>query len=128
MPKKDISRKKLVSKLDTIFSRYIRLKDADSNGNCSCFTCGNIYHWKKIQGGHFQSRRHYSTRWCELNVKTQCAKCNLFSQGEQYIFGIKLGKEVANKLYLQSKKTVKLSNIDLLEMIDDYSKKLKELV
>jgi hypothetical protein len=33
------SRKKLVGKLDKVFSKYIRLFYADENGFCTCFTC-----------------------------------------------------------------------------------------
>ncbi len=41
MPSKP-SRSKIVKKLDAIFSQYIRLKDADHNGDVSCFTCGKV--------------------------------------------------------------------------------------
>lgn len=33
------SRSQLVKELDAIFSRYIRLRDADKNGICTCITC-----------------------------------------------------------------------------------------
>ena len=58
MPSK-LSRSKIVKKkLDTIFSQYIRLKDADHNGDVTCFTCGKVSHYKSgMQCGHFQSRK-----------------------------------------------------------------------
>ena len=61
---KKLTRTKLVKKLDTIFSQYIRKVNSD-NEISTCFTCGKQDHWKKLQNGHFQSRRHYSTRWDE---------------------------------------------------------------
>ena len=71
MPKKP-TRSKLVKKLDTVFSQWVRLSNADSKGYCTCITCNKESHWKEIQAGHFQSRKHYSIRWSELNVFPQC--------------------------------------------------------
>ena len=73
----------LKKELDKWFSQYIRLRRADANGLVECFTCGKIDHWKKQQAGHFQSRRHLTTRWNELNVQVQCVRCNMLNQGEQ---------------------------------------------
>ena len=57
MPSKP-SRSKIVKKLDAIFSQYIRLKDADHNGDVTCFTCGKVSHYKKgMQCGHFQVKK-----------------------------------------------------------------------
>ena len=126
MPKK-LSRSKLVKKLDTVFSKYIRVSNADKNGYCTCVTCGVVKHWKEIQAGHFMSRKHYSTRWDERNVSSQCLACNMFRQGEQYKYSLFLGSEVANVLYLQSKEIVKFTNYELEDMINDYSDKLKKL-
>ena len=47
MPRKP-SRKTIVKKLDTIFSKYVRLKDADFKGNCICVTCGKSYYWNTL--------------------------------------------------------------------------------
>ena len=128
MPKiKKPSRSKLVKKLDTVFSQYIRLSSADENGNCTCVTCNKVLHWKEIQAGHFMSRKHYSIRWSEANVKSQCAACNIFRYGEQYKFSLFLGKSVAEALYLKSKEIVKYANHELIEMTEAYSKKLKRL-
>ena len=124
MPKK-LSRSKLVKKLDTVFSKYIRISSADKNGYCTCVTCGVVKHWKEIQAGHFMSRKHYSTRWDETNVKPQCIGCNMFKQGEQYKYSLFLGKDQAEVLYLKSKDIVKFSSQDLQDMIEDYQTKLK---
>lgn len=123
--------KKLVKKLDAVFSQYTRWKYADDNGYVECYTCGVVKPVKEMQCGHFQSRKHRSTRWHEQNTRPQCVKCNMFSQGEQYIFGQKLeaelGKEAVEDLIRLSKSTVKMGKIDLELMIDDYKEKLKEL-
>ena len=99
MAKKSIS--KLKKELDKWFSLFIRIRDSE-NGLSQCFTCGKVEHYKKLQCGHFQSRRHLSTRWHEWNCQVQCQKCNIWSQGEQWKFGISLnakyGEGTSNEL------------------------------
>ena len=126
MPKK-LTRSKLVKKLDTVFSQWIRLSNADNNKNCICITCNKVFFWKEIQAGHFLSRKHYSIRWSEDNVKPQCVGCNVFKYGEQYKFSLFLGKDAAEVLYLKSKEIVKFTNYELEDKINDYSLRLKKL-
>ncbi|RUA15245.1 MAG: recombinase, partial [Flavobacteriia bacterium] len=77
--------------LDKWFSLFIRLREANEYGMVQCFTCGKVAHYKDgMQNGHFQSRKHMSTRFDEENCQVQCIKCNMFSQGEQFKFGIHL--------------------------------------
>ncbi len=107
---KKLSRTKIVKKLVTIFIQYIRKKNSD-HGKATCFTCGKIDEWKKLQCGHFQSRRHYSTRWSESNCQVQCAGCNVFKYGEQFKFGLELDKKFgegnAEDLHIKAQKQVK---------------------
>ena len=120
---KKVSRSKLVKKLDTIFSQYIRLKNS-VNEKATCFTCGKVDHWKKLQNGHFQSRKHYSTRWDEVNCQVQCAGCNVFKYGEQYKFSVNLdakyGEGTAEDLSIKAQQILKISNFELEEMIKKY--------
>src|SRR5210317_2100214 len=125
MPKKP-SRKTLIKKLDTIFSEYIRRRYA-KNDIAECVTCGKKDHWKKLQAGHFMSRKHYATRWDEENVEVQCMACNVYRYGEQYLFAKHLGQEKADELLAKSRTMVKLKDWELLEMIEIYKEKLLEL-
>jgi len=124
MASKKPSRSKIVKKLDAIFSQYIRQKNSNDFGVATCFTCGKKDHWKKLQNGHFQSRKHYATRWLEKNCQVQCAGCNVFRYGEQFIFSKNLdekyGDGTAEELYVKSKEIVKYSNDELLDMIKYY--------
>ena len=120
-------RSTLIKNLDTVFSQYIRRKDAVDE-ICQCVTCGKKDHIKKMQCGHFMSRRHYSTRWDENNVGVQCYGCNITSQGQQFLFAKHLGLELAEEMVIKSKQTIKLSDSDLIEMIDIYKEKLKALL
>jgi len=126
MPKK-LTRNKLIKKLDTIFSRWVRLSNS-VNEICTCVTCGKESHWKEIQAGHFISRKHYSTRWDERNVKPQCVGCNVFKYGEQYKFSLFLGVKLSKALSLQSNEIRKFSSNELEDMIEKYTERFNKLV
>jgi len=117
-------RKTLVKKLDTIFSVYIRKREAKNN-IAECFTCGKQDHYKKLQNGHFQSRKHYSTRWDDINCQVQCAGCNVFRYGEQYKFSLNLdekyGSGTAEALHIKSKQILKITDFELIELINKYT-------
>ena len=127
---KKSTRKKLVDKLDKVFSIYIRRRYAD-NDIAECFTCGKQDHWKKLQNGHFQSRKHYATRWHEVNCQVQCSGCNVFRYGEQFKFARNLDNTyydgLADELHIEANKTVKLDNTDLEMLIEKYEMLIKQL-
>tara|TARA_R110000822_G_scaffold309991_1_gene440875 strand:- start:479 stop:868 length:390 start_codon:yes stop_codon:yes gene_type:complete len=127
---KKISRSKLIKKLDTVFSLYIRQRYS-INEISKCFTCGKEDHYKKLQCGHFQSRKHYSTRWDEINCQVQCAGCNVFKYGEQFIFGknlnLQFGEGTSEALYLKAKQITKFSNNDLEDLITNYNSLITDL-
>jgi len=129
MAKKKLTRSKVVKKLDAVFSQYIRLRESVM-GFSTCFTCGKEDNWKKLQNGHFMSRKHYSTRWDETNCQVQCAGCNVFKYGEQYKFSIgldqKYGSGTADKMLQQSKQIVKYSTMDLEDLIIKYKSLVDE--
>lgn len=125
MPSKKPTKSKLVKKLDILFSKWVRLSNSDDQGYCYCVTCSKKYFWKEIQAGHFMSRKHYSTRWDEDNVKPQCVGCNVYKSGEQYRYSVYLGKEKSEELYNKSLEIKKHSIQDIEEMIDLYREKLK---
>jgi len=124
------TRKSLVTKLDTVFSQYIRRKDA-INEIATCVTCGKKDHWSKLQNGHWASRKHYSTRWDEYNCNVQCSGCNVFRAGEIYLYTkylcSKYGENFPEELYIKSQKTVKFADVDLIEMIEKYNALLDSL-
>lgn len=75
------STQSLQSKLDTIFSLYIRKRYATPDGMVRCVTCGKYDHWKETDAGHYISRQYLSTRYDERNVHVQCKSCNRFHEG-----------------------------------------------
>ena len=74
--------------------------------------------------GHFQSRKHYATRWDEINCQVQCAGCNVFKYGEQYVFSKNLNKKygshTSNRLYKKSQQIVKYTNYEIEDLINKY--------
>lgn len=118
-------------KLDKVFSEYIRLRDANDLGMVECFTSGKLYHWTKIQAGHYISRRHKSTRWHELNVQPQSVAENMFNQGNAPQFAVNLDKKfgigTAEMLLNLSKESIKHSREYLYAMIEDYTEKVNKL-
>jgi hypothetical protein len=127
--KKDYKRSTYVETLDSVFSHYLRQKYADENGYVRCYTCDKTFHWKDIQCGHYFSRVSLATRWSESNCRPQCSGCNVAQHGNYPIFGIRLAQEIGTKgmekLEQLHNKTVKLSNLDLLEMTKEYYDKLR---
>lgn len=121
------SRKTIITKLDNIFSQYIRLRYS-KNELSECVTCGKQDHWNKLQAGHFISRKHYATRWDEDNVQVQCSGCNVFRYGEQYLFSKYLGTELSEELLIKSRKIQKFTDFELLEMIEIYKDKVNNLL
>jgi hypothetical protein len=116
-------RKNIVKQLDTVFSQYIRQRYTKS-GIAICVTCGKQDEWKKLQAGHFMSRRHYSTRWDEDNVQVQCYGCNVMNQGQQFLYSKYLGEEMSITLLNKSREIVKFADVDLLEKIEYYKSKI----
>ena len=127
MPKKKKTVSQLRKQLDKYFSLYVRLSNADQYGMCTCFTCGAKKHWKEIQAGHFMSRKHTATTWNLDNVKPQCVKCNMYSQGEQFKFAQNLGMKKANQMQKLSQTTAKFTYSEIVWYIENYKEKVKEL-
>jgi hypothetical protein len=119
---------KLKKQLDKWFSLFIRLKTSDSMGYNYCYTCNKKDYYKYLQNGHFISRRYLATRFDEENCKPQCPACNVFRYGEQYIFGQKLGHEIAEKLQLKSKTTIKIMAFEYQEKISYYKSAVNKLL
>ena len=117
------SRKSLIKKLDTIFSRYIRLRNA-KNEIAECVTCGKKDNYKRLQAGHFISRKNYNTRWDPTNVQVQCVACNVYRYGEQYKFGKwldhRFGIGTTDELYNKGQLIRKFSDDEIQDKIDYY--------
>lgn len=120
--KKTMSRSQLVKRLDSVFSQYMRLKDADNNGMVECYTCGAVRHWKEQQAGHFYTRGRHATRWDESNIRVQDYACNIAKSGNYIVFTKKMiaemGMEAVDELEYKSINGAKISTPELREKIE----------
>ncbi len=115
---------KLENNLWKVFSLYIRLKYADAFGNVSCYTCGVKKHYKEMQAGHYIKRSYKSLKFSEKNVRVQCPRCNLFLDGNQDEFAIRLEQEYGQGILQELNKLKwemrRFTRIELEELINKY--------
>jgi len=120
------------NKLWKVFSQYIRLRDADENGICTCITCPRRAHWKKMDTGHGIPRQHKATKYNEKNNHAQCKPCNGFEGGKREIYKEQVdkryGKGTWDKMLIASKTQLKLSQFEIDEMERYYKLRVKELL
>lgn len=118
-------------KLWSWFSKYIRLRDADKDGNCSCFTCGRVGHWKQFDCGHGIGRQHKATKYNEMNNHAQCKKCNGFEEGRKDVYSKRVdeiyGDGTWDKMLILSKQTSRLDKHVIETFTEVYKFKAKEL-
>ncbi len=68
----------LKTKLDRVFSEYIRLRDTaghSKEGYFRCISCGQIKPYSQADCGHYIGRQHMATRYNEINCNAQCRNC-----------------------------------------------------
>lgn len=122
---------KLVKELDDVFSEYVRRVNIDEEGLVSCCTCPKKTEWKKIQCGHYISRKKMAVRWELKNTGPQCLSCNIFNQGEQVKFRLFLvktyGESEVERIELKSHNKMKLERFTLSYLINEFKEKVKLL-
>ncbi len=116
---------------DSNFSKFIRIRDADEDGNVHCISCGKIIHWTKADNGHFIKRQHKALRYNEINCNAQCKECNWLKQGNdiQYAKGLekKYGPGTVEILEALEKNTLHLGKFELKVIADHYKEKFEQL-
>ena len=128
--KSKLSKQALVNKLDAVFSKYIRAKDA-KNGVVKCVTCRKYLNSNEAHAGHYIGRRHMATRFDEKNVHVQCVFCNTFNEGAKDEYSLYLvnayGPGILEELNRKKHMIAKFETFQLELMITEYKKKLSEL-
>ena len=121
----------LINKLDRIFSRYVRLRDADENGTVTCVTCGKLAHWKEVHAGHFVKRQHMAVRFHTANVHPQCCRCNLYMGGCQDEYAAYIvqtyGYDMLTQLLQAKREAKKWTRGELEDMIHANTELVKTL-
>jgi hypothetical protein len=119
------------SSADNWFSKYVRIRDADSDGIIHCISCGRPVLWKHADAGHFVKRQHMTLRFNEKNVNAQCKRCNWPEQGNDtgYAKGLdrKYGPGTAEKLMILKNGSHHLGQFELKIIAKHYRNRFNEL-
>lgn len=118
---KSIERKKLVKKLDKLFSEYIRRRDG------KCLRCGRT---DTLQCAHISSRKNLAGRWNPNNAITLCYTHHLFWAHKEPIEFAEWLKENYPMYYDESKNVKKtiVKNMDLNQVYEDLKHKFDDIV
>lgn len=119
-----------LTKLDTVFSIYIRKRDS-VDGIIMCISCGKPVKWEQSDCGHYINRKHMATRFDEQNCNAQCRSCNRFDEGniQGYRRGLirKIGEKAIQLLEIRKFNTCKLSQSEINILEKYYKQKTKAL-
>ena len=129
--KKSPSLSTLVERLDKVFSKYIRLRDAMPSGLFRCISCGKIKPIEQADCGHFHSRTHMSTRFDEDNCHAECRYCNRFSADHLSGYRENLIRKIGEQRYLllevKAHETRKWSHFELEQLVKYYKALVEKL-
>lgn len=113
--------------LQTVFNKYIRLRDKDK----PCISCGKELKGKYDAGHYFSVGSSPSIRFNEDNVHGQCVYCNQHLHGNIHGYTEKLpdriGIDSFNNLKFLRSQTNKYTINELIELKEIYKQKIKDL-
>lgn len=112
-----------ITKLDSLFSRYVR---TISGGYCK--RCKKYFGVAKLHNAHFHSRRKHSVRWDIANTVPICFGCHSYIDGNplrkiEFFLEI-LGQEKFNSL---NERAETLTKVDKEALTVYYKERLKEV-
>lgn len=122
----------LIEDAATLLQKIRRIESADEFGMCACCSCGKRQHWKEMQGGHYIPRGKTATKLEEHNINPQCVSCNHFHKETakcQYAIWMieTYGYTYVKWLEAESRKEKKWSRPEILELIEGFKERLKQL-
>lgn len=119
-----------IKRMDKKFSLYVRHSHASPDETVRCYTCKSALPLKKIDCGHYISRRFEAVRWDEANGRPQCHTCNRFLDGNLEEYRRQLIAEIGPVEFheLEERKKTERFNYtdDELQEIEDRLDKLLE--
>lgn len=110
-----------------------RVSVADDNGYCTCVSCGDIQHYKDMDGGHFIAKGTSSYWALETdNVHPQCKGCNGFGMkygiaAQQYLLWMvdTYGRYFVDNMLATKSNVMKMYKADYVEMLAEFNKLIK---
>ena len=113
--------------------KLARIAAADENGYSHCWSCGDAYHYKEMDGGHFIAKGH-SSFWAldKSNIHPQCKGCNGFGMKygiaeQQYTLNMidYYGRDYVEMMHKNKKHIMKIGKTGYLEMIKEMNDEIK---
>lgn len=126
----DESLSELIKQADDIYSKWLRLSNADKNGTVSCYTCDINMRWQSAQCGHYVKRGNLFLRFDPRNTRVQGECCNIHKRGNYPEFSKRLEVEnpgITEILYTEGQLVYKPSREEIRAIINEYSAKFKLL-
>lgn len=128
MPKKLVPLRRLHKIVWDLQSKWIRQKDADWQGNTSCYTCLVTHPWKEMQAGHY---RHGNLDFDLRNIHPQCVRCNKWLHGNPVQYAIRLiddyGTDILKTIQFEAAtRGNKYSRAELERLKKEYQELLKK--
>lgn len=126
----DESLQNLIQDADAVFSKYIRLKAADSSGNIECFVCHKKLPIAEAHNSHYISRSNMSCRFLVENCTPSCPDCNRIHNDNRKPYTDALeasSKGITQWLMEQGKEVVRPTREEIRAIITDCRFKIKIL-
>jgi len=113
-----------IDKLDTLFSKFIRLR---VGGKCEY--CGKPKDLKQLQCSHFHGRRKRSVRYDPDNACGVCFTCHQYLASNPYahteFFKKRLGDERFQELNIRAEMLVKIDKAEMEQILEEKIKLLE---
>lgn len=125
--------KTLKRKAWDLLSQIIRRSHANSDGMVGCYTCERFAHWAEMDAGHAISGRGNGVLFDERIIRPQCRYCNRMRNGNYEVFITRLMREHLwtaddwDAVVTEGRRPRNLTVGELLDLIDEYKGRLKEL-
>lgn len=117
---------KWIKEFQTIFNKYIRLRDEKE----PCISCG-VYDCEEFHAGHYIATTHQYLRFNELNCWKQCSKCNTYLRGNLIPYRInlikKIGLDAVEQLENSRHNKFEIEIYEIKQQIELYKQKIKAI-
>ena len=122
-------RSKLIKKLDTLCSEYVR-RSGSKNWIAECYTCWKKDNRKNLQNAHFISRACLWLRRSLENCRVWCYRCNVMLSWNYIEYTRRMIDEIwidkVDELRSEKHKIHKVGVVELREKIEYFTNLLKE--
>jgi hypothetical protein len=124
--------KRALKTTDEIYSKLVRMKNANWKGYVKCITCGKELMWNEgMDAGHYVSRTFHNTRYYDKNVHPQCASCNRFHEGKKDDYALwllkKYGDGILEELNKLKNSQKKYTEQELKEMRKQFREQINQI-